>query len=84
MKSGALILSCRELAHILVRHAKDIKTPLTKDIPQPSYIEDTHHHPVTPHPSKEQDTTLFRELIKRMPSETCWLEYDLQITSIYA
>ena len=28
---------CRELTLILVRHAKDVKTPLNTEIPTPSY-----------------------------------------------
>lgn len=55
-------LLCRELAHIIVRHAKDIKTPLNEEIPN-TFVDGSVHG------TKPKTTTLFRELICRMPGK---------------
>lgn len=57
---------CSELAFILIRHAKDITSPLTEEIPRPSYSGDKGHH------KDEKTTTLFRELVSRMPGN-CYM-----------
>lgn len=70
----------RELALILVRHAKDIKTPLNQTISTPSYVGDSQQDTAA---ETEKTTTLFRELIKQMPSEYVSAIWCVSVVCIY-